>query len=364
MLYKTILYIIFYCCLLINISLAQTPDNKITVKEYIDTYKDIAIKEMKSKKIPASITLAQGILESEYGNSDLAIIANNHFGIKCHSDWKGKTYHKDDDEADECFRKYKRTEQSFMDHSNFLAKRSRYAFLFEYPISDYKKWAKGLKKAGYATDPAYANLLIQIIENNELYNYDMEFASKQKKLASSEIFEHNRIKTILTKEGDTPSKIARKHHISTQRLLKYNDLNMDIALKPGTKFYLQPKRNKSIEKYHYTKDNENMYDLSQEYGIKLSLLYALNKMYPPEESATGEKIYLNKTRDVPPKLKTHEAGKFNENNIAQYYTIQPGETLYSIAQKFQVPVDKLRKLNALESDIIHPGDKLQVIIND
>ena len=145
--------------------------NKITTEEYIATYKKIARKEMKQHGIPASITLAQGILESGNGNSELARRANNHFGIKCTKDWNGKTYHIDDDKPNECFRRYKHPEASFHDHSAFL-KSKRYSGLFELDRDDYKGWAKGLKKAGYATNPKYPQLLINLIEKHKLYQYD------------------------------------------------------------------------------------------------------------------------------------------------------------------------------------------------
>ena len=141
-------------------------------KEFIRKYKHIAIREMERTGIPASITLAQGILESGCGESELAVNANNHFGIKCHETWNGDTYTMDDDTRDECFRKYKNIEQSWIDHSDFLTSRPRYAGLFSIPTTDYKAWAKGLKAAGYATNPQYANMLIKIIEEEELYKFD------------------------------------------------------------------------------------------------------------------------------------------------------------------------------------------------
>ena len=153
----------------------------MTRQEYIEKYKDDAISEMHRSGVPASITLAQGILESGDGNSKMARVAKNHFGIKCHSDWKGKTFIQDDDTKNECFRKYKSVLDSYKDHSDFL-KRRRYAALFELKITDYKSWAKGLKKAGYATNPKYPQLLIGIIEANELYQYDSKKSKKKKKL--------------------------------------------------------------------------------------------------------------------------------------------------------------------------------------
>ena len=159
----------------------QLSAQNMTRNEYIDKYKDEAIYQMKKYKIPASITLAQGILESGDGNSELAKKSNNHFGIKCHSDWKGERVYHDDDKKDECFRKYNTVRDSYDDHSEFLL-RPRYAALFEYVLTDYKSWAKGLKKAGYATNPNYAKLLIKIIEENELHKLDNEIKSESDKL--------------------------------------------------------------------------------------------------------------------------------------------------------------------------------------
>jgi len=150
-------------------------------QDYIDKYKDLAIREMNRTGVPASITLAQGMIESDFGNSSLAREGNNHFGIKCHNDWQGPSIRHHDDRRNECFRKYSSPEDSFNDHSDFLRSTSRYSFLFNLPPTDYKAWAKGLKKAGYATDPQYANMLIRKIEENSLYNFDQGYtASKQK----------------------------------------------------------------------------------------------------------------------------------------------------------------------------------------
>jgi len=154
---------------------------------YIKKYKDIAISEMNSYGIPASITLAQGILESGNGESRLAVDGNNHFGIKCHNNWNGETIIEDDDEKGECFRKYSNVGDSFRDHSLFLKERSRYEFLFEYKITNYKKWARGLKKAGYATNPKYASLLINIIKKYNLTQYD-NLSSDRKKIFLSNIY--------------------------------------------------------------------------------------------------------------------------------------------------------------------------------
>ncbi|MBC8048139.1 MAG: glucosaminidase domain-containing protein, partial [Fimbriimonadaceae bacterium] len=247
------------------------------VLSYIDHYKWIAIEQMHAYNIPASITLAQGILESGAGMSELAEKSNNHFGIKCHENWKGDKVYYDDDAEDECFRKYKKVEDSYADHSEFLTNSNRYQKLFELKITDYKGWAKGLKSAGYATNPKYAELLIDIIEKYELYDYDAMTTAELKKdkpkkkeykedknndIAETgdqhfnwsgykeHVFYFNRIPAVTIKENDSPAKLAQEHQTKVSNLLKYNDLTANDSLQPGTNFYLQPKRKKGKEKFH------------------------------------------------------------------------------------------------------------------
>tara|TARA_B100000795_G_scaffold269959_1_gene261373 strand:+ start:865 stop:1695 length:831 start_codon:yes stop_codon:yes gene_type:complete len=200
--------------------------NKQTLA-YIRKYAAIAVKEMHQNKIPASITLAQGILESGKGTSKLALKSNNHFGIKCHAGWKGERVYHDDDEKGECFRKYQYVETSYDDHSAFLTKRKRYAFLFNYGAKDYKKWAKGLKKAGYATDKKYPNKLIKIIEDYRLYEFDkvkekgFNYKKPKRNKAKTKTFDatHHKVK-----KGDTLYSIARKFNISVSKLKQVNNL--------------------------------------------------------------------------------------------------------------------------------------------
>ena len=192
---------------------------------YISKYAEISMEEMRKSKIPASITLAQGILESGNGISQLALKSNNHFGVKCHKGWKGKSVKHDDDEKQECFRKYKEVESSYKDHSEFLTTRSRYDFLFKLKKDDYKAWAKGLKKAGYATDKKYPAKLIRLIEVYKLYNYDKIALKKKIKepKASKSIKEKN--KMHLVKKGDTLYSISRRYKISVSELKSLNNLN-------------------------------------------------------------------------------------------------------------------------------------------
>ena len=205
------------------------------VEEYIDRYSAIAQEEMRLYRIPASITLAQGILESGAGKGDLTTRANNHFGIKCH-DWKGETVYHDDDRSQECFRKYKDPKNSYRDHSLFLAQRSRYAFLFDLDADDYKGWAKGLRKAGYATDRRYPDKLIDLIERYQLYNYDAEVLGYGK--APERIAERQGVRYIVQK-GDTLYSIAKRYNLTVEMLQKFNNLNgTNIAI--GQELNVQP----------------------------------------------------------------------------------------------------------------------------
>ncbi|WP_299059875.1 glucosaminidase domain-containing protein [uncultured Polaribacter sp.] len=193
---------------------------------YIKNYASIAVSEMHKSRIPASITLAQGILESGNGRSELASKSNNHFGIKCHSQWQGDRVYHDDDTAGECFRKYKYVKSSYRDHSAFLTDRSRYAFLFNYKITDYKSWARGLKKAGYASDKNYPNKLINLIEKYSLYEFD-KGAGTSKTLPSKTVVANY----YKVKQGDTLYSIARLFGTSVARIKALNNLgNSQISI--------------------------------------------------------------------------------------------------------------------------------------
>lgn len=205
------------------------------IESYINTYAEIAMEQMRQYKIPASITLAQGILESGAGTGDLTRRANNHFGIKCH-DWKGAVVYHDDDTAQECFRKYSNATFSFQDHSLFLTGRKRYLGLFKLPIDDYKNWAKGLQKAGYATDKKYPSKLIRIIESNKLYRYDAQVLGKSVKNAKKVTTTSNQY-TVET--GDTLYSIARKNKISVDELKSFNGLEGN-TIHEGQVLYVKP----------------------------------------------------------------------------------------------------------------------------
>jgi LysM repeat protein len=293
---------------LVFASCAFAEENKISRQEYIDIWKDEAVFQMHQYGIPASITMAQGILESGDGNSYLAQHANNHFGIKCH-EWTGAKVYKDDDTKNECFRKYPSASDSYTDHSKFLAERNRYESLFQLKTTDYKGWAKGLKKAGYATNPAYADLLIDLIEKHKLYDLDKEVLVQTKKVAkdvkkeeavvaSTASSKHqvkvsaNNIKYIVAQKGDTYAGIAQAHQMGLWQIYKYNDITEDDILKVGDVIYLQPKRNKGKEQQHTVRQGETLKDVSQQYGVKLKKLQKRNKLSGNPALNAGQMIIL------------------------------------------------------------------------
>ncbi|MCH8905267.1 MAG: LysM peptidoglycan-binding domain-containing protein [Bacteroidetes bacterium] len=331
---------------------------KISVAEYIDQYNQLAMQEMKRVGIPASITLAQGILESGFGNSELTKVAKNHFGIKCHNMWTGPKYFMDDDERNECFRKYTSANQSFIDHSNFLAQGRRYAFLFELEITDYKGWANGLKKAGYATNPKYPELLTQLISEHELYVFAIKSVDEYVADPFIAVFEHNRIRTIITGNNDTPLKIANRYQIRLNRILKYNDLEQDAPLKTKQRFYLQPKRRVTYQKLHYVEQGETMYSISQRFGVKLKLLLKRNLIKSGAEPLEGEKIYLNRRRKDA--IKLEPVAMSGQPGAIIIYIVATGDSLFSIANKFHTTVDKIKADNNLHSNAINPGDSLRI----
>lgn len=292
---------------------AQPDRVRHSKEDYIQKYKDDAVKDMAKTGVPASITLSQGILESEFGNSQLAREANNHFGIKCHKNWNGKTYYMDDDEKNECFRKYNSVLESYDDHSAFLRTRDRYASLFQLEITDYKGWAHGLKKAGYATNPEYAHKLIKIIEDYSLNELDKGnqipvFASKDntyqpknnpadnKKATviknTNYNYSANQVQYVKAKDGDTYYSIALANNVELWQVLKYNDADKNDKPNEGDIIYLKPKRNKAKSENHLVNEGESMLYISQLYAVKLKKLYRYNDMKPGQEPQPGQKIRL------------------------------------------------------------------------
>ncbi|MCF8258362.1 MAG: glucosaminidase domain-containing protein [Flavobacteriales bacterium] len=297
---------------------------RITREMYVDTYAPAAVQEMLISGVPASITLAQGILESGDGNSTLAKVAQNHFGIKCHGLWEGEKYYHDDDSKGECFRVYPSVFESYRDHSEFLRTRDRYADLFKLKLTDYEGWAHGLKKAGYATNPKYPELLIKIIEEHGLAQYDHMTTppksgqrSNKEPLArptrsplhnekaeeavvsvlSRQMYLRNNIRYVIVEEGDSYEKLERLLDVRTWQIVKYNDLPDDRALNPGDIIYLQPKRNSNRKHdYHIVAQGESLRWISQEYGIKIRKLIGYNGMTVGQEVQPGQKVWLRKRK--------------------------------------------------------------------
>ena len=296
---------------------------KLTRTEYIEKYAETAVREMKATGIPASITLAQGCLESGNGNSTLAREANNHFGIKCHKNWKGKTIRHDDDEKNECFRSYRSADESFRDHSDFLRYSDRYAALFNLELTDYKGWAYGLQKAGYATARTYAESLIRIIEENELYRYDKldrkareelpptpmeaEFSTAFKpypghKLYTAslgrEIRTTNGVAWIIARDGDTYAGLAKEFNLFRSEILRFNDRSRNTALQPGEVVYVEAKKRESAKNLdkHVVEEGETMRGLAQRYAVKMKKLYQYNAMRPGTEPEPGTILNLRKPR--------------------------------------------------------------------
>jgi hypothetical protein len=280
--------------LLSVLCLADTPQ-----KSYIEKYSDLAVEEMYRSGVPASITLAQGLLESGNGLSELAVKGNNHFGIKCHNAWTGSKVYHDDDMKGECFRKYDSPEESFRDHSDFLRYRDRYRFLFDLEPTDYKGWAHGLRKAGYATDPKYPEKLIRLIEEYELYLYDtMQPAANEDKVQqmqqspaqleqarpltgrqrevfsfalSRQMYSQNGVPFIYAAEGETYESIAKSYRLFLKEILKFNDLQQNEELLPGTVVYLKKKKKAShpgLDRY-VVEEGQTLREISQRFAVRM-----------------------------------------------------------------------------------------------
>lgn len=286
-----------------------------TVENYINTYRPIAIKEMQRTGVPAAIKLAQGILESQSGQSDLVMASNNHFGIKCKSNYTGPYVLHDDDKPKERFMKYENPEQSYLDHSDFLRSKSRYAALFELSPEDYVGWAYGLKKAGYATNPRYPQLLINIIEKYNLQNYTLIALGKaespedlrQSLVAAIEMkvpvrkyptgnFKINSAQVIFIKKGTELAEIARQNGLTLERLLMCNDFSSNqVVANEDQLVFLQLKRTVGEKEFHEVAEGESLYDIAQNEGVRLEALLKYNNLTKFASPAIGSKLYLQET---------------------------------------------------------------------
>lgn len=302
---KKALYIYLFLFCFINDISAQKYKWNAQYQAYIDEYRELAIEQMLKYHIPASITLAQGLLESGAGRSKLAKYGNNHFGIKCH-DWTGKTMYKDDDLNNECFRVYDNAYESFEDHSKFLARHKRYASLFSLKTTDYKGWARGLKSAGYATSPVYAQSLINLIETYNLHQYDKAKHYDQFILSKSEhtaqplhpIYKYNKNYYLKAREGDTYESIGKEVGIRGKKLAKYNENDYKARLHEGDIVYLKKKRKKADKEFkqhlHIVQPGESMYEISQIYGIRLKYLYRINNLPADYRPRVGDALKVRR----------------------------------------------------------------------
>lgn len=352
----------------------------MTAAQYIAGFKDIAMSEMRRTGIPASIKLAQGLLEAEMGNSNLVKRSNNHFGIKCKADWLGESVSHDDDERGECFRKYDNPEDSYRDHSDFLRSRERYASLFNLRPDDYKGWAYGLKKAGYATNPRYPQMLIYNIEKYNLQQYDeivltspnpnseeqnlaMESdtatdpelkASTNEDTSAADYTvktRRNGLNAVFAARGTSLLAIATVHDVPLTRLLEFNDLKKDGLLEEDAWIYLERKSKESTQPTHKAMQGETLFEISQSYGVQLSRLVDYNNMPPGERLTAGTVVHL---QPVPMDVAvngTVRTGKF-------LHEVAPKEGLYAISKKYNVSVEDIKSWNNLTSDQLKVGQQL------
>lgn len=352
-----------------------------TTKDYVIAYADVAMQKMREHNIPASITLAQGILESGSGNSVLTKKSNNHFGIKCHKEWTGEKVYHDDDAKGECFRVYEKAEGSFEDHSQFLLTRGRYASLFKLEPGDYVGWAYGLKAAGYATDPKYPQKLIAYIEKYELKKYDEQVLGKSAKLTVIEMKKEVELpkgEYYVVKKGDGLYSIGKKFNLTVDELkllngLTSNELSVGQKLKvkksenpiETKKNQIEVKettiteKNTSMPEFHLVEKGEGLYGISKKYGISIDELKSIN-LLETEDLSIGQKLYLQK-----PNIKVVDNFPIIQKDTTYnaqiiYHTVVKGEGLYAISKKYTLTVDDLMVMNELISEDIQEGQILKV----
>jgi LysM repeat protein len=360
----------------------------LTPVQYIELYKDIAIREMKRMGVPAAITLAQGLLETESGNSPLVKKSNNHFGIKCKSSWTASGVTHDDDAIGECFRLYKTAEESYRDHSNFLRGSERYGFLFKLDVRDYKGWANGLKKAGYATNPKYPFILIKNIEQYNLQQYtlaaadeapkfdagkyqdDVEEKVVEEKFLSEEkntddasmldagdiVITVNGSKCVYAGKGTSMLVVATKNNIALSKMLAFNELSEDGLLTKNQYIFLEKKSKTGDKDFYLAKPGESLYDIAQKNGIQLQYLLDYNKMSGNDVIKPETKIYLR-----PNVMQTKAAATVVTTASNQkIHTVQPKEGLYTISKKYNISVQQIKEWNNLQSDSLSIGQELIV----
>ena len=361
---------------------------RLTIEEYVEQFKDIAMNEMRRSGVPASITLAQGILESENGNSELVKKSNNHFGIKCKSSWTGESVTHDDDANSECFRAYTNAGDSYRDHSDFLKANQRYASLFKLDPTDYAGWARGLKKAGYATNPRYPELLVKYIEQNNLQQYSLlvlnilpqtdvatqiSAANENKiitQIAASQptplppaqdavltpdpgkVISINNIKCTYAKKGTSLLAIADKNNIRLSKLMEFNDMNEEGLLNKDQYIYLAKKSKTGDKEYYVIQRGETLNDIAQLNGIQLKYLLEYNNLELDAKLSVGTKLFLQSGLQIA--LKNTGVIK------TKVHLVGPKQSLYFIAKTYNVTVQQLKEWNKLESDNLKIGQEIIV----
>ncbi|HZH66390.1 MAG TPA: glucosaminidase domain-containing protein [Flavisolibacter sp.] len=373
--------------------------SRAVIEAYILKYRDVAMEEMQRTGVPAAITLAQGVHETGAGTSNLVLKSNNHFGIKCKTEWEGEKVYHDDDARGECFRKYNDPMISYRDHSDFLKNRSHYSSLFTLDPTDYEAWAFGLKKAGYATNPKYPQILIKLIRDYNLQDYTLIalgrkpkdvnapywaksteiFAEPEAKVVTAKavypdgVFRINDTKVIFIQKGTSYLKVAEDNHISLSRLLDFNDMkDGDVTAEDGL-LYLQRKRKAGANETHVVATGETLYAISQAEGIRLESLLQYNFLTPGVQVEAGEKLYLQETAPGMPKLalqkpvfmkavyKTPETVMDAEAEEGYLlHVVQPKETVYSIAKKYEAGIDDVRKWNELTTNDLRIGQQVRI----
>ncbi len=407
------LRVVFFAGMLLIGNLAMSQKEEYVI-EYINTYKQLAVEEMIRTGVPASIKLAQGIHETEAGHSNLVTRSNNHFGIKCKTGWQGDKVYHDDDARGECFRSYSTSSDSYKDHSDFLKNSSRYAFLFQLDPTDYKAWAYGLKKAGYATNNKYSQILIKLIEQYNLQQYslialgklsaDEEILAGVKRPGTGTIitagpaapippameelpvivrpsypegeFVINKTRVVFAKSGTSLLAVAKLYDISLKRLFDFNDLQKEDVLIEDQLLFLQRKRKLGAEEYHTVQQGETLYGISQSEGIRLESLLQYNFLKSTMRPAVGEKLYLQKEAPSQPRLATDESSRMSGatketlpvNEKTQTFdflthVVRPKETLYGIAKNYNTTTDKIKEWNKLDDVQLKKGQELIIYKN-
>jgi LysM repeat protein len=383
---KIILTTLFFgCCFIIHVY-AQ----KITPAQYIAMHKDMAIQEMIRTGTPASITLAQGILETESGNSALVKKSNNHFGIKCKAEWTGARVYHDDDEAGECFRKYDSVVHSYRDHSDFLRTRSHYAFLYSYEPTDYKSWCYGLKKAGYATNPRYPQILMKTIEDHQLNEYTKSALSqipdysafvikknngntvktdteelKEDKIITPPIdrsYEkiYNGLRAVYADSGTSLLAIATRYKVDLAKVLEFNDFLKDGLLDGPQWVYLQSKRTEARQETHKVKTGETLHQIAQSNGIQLGYLIAYNNLDEEDPLPAGIILKLQSSINLKNSKGTDELQTSSDEASIKYHSVRSNEDLNTIANQYHVSLQNLKKWNRLSSNKVKVGQRLIV----